>query len=139
MNLFQTDVLARNALEAIIQERIRQTMVEGYTLAHDDEHTEGQLALLAAAYALSSRYPGHSGYYDDSVSLSTQELPFELRMVLEVLQTYNWSFNPKDPIRDLSRAGALIMAELERLLRAKRAEECGEQAIPIGEGSHGTS
>ena len=42
------------ALQLIIEERNRQTLVEGYTPAHDDEHTEGQLALLAAAYALVS-------------------------------------------------------------------------------------
>ena len=37
------------ALAKIIGERARQLTQEGYTPEHDDEHTEGQLALLAAA------------------------------------------------------------------------------------------
>ena len=105
MNRFQTDVIARNALEVIIQERIRQTLVEGYTPAHDDEHTEGQLALLAAAYALSSR---------DSTSPMTYEVASFLNSSPDI-----WDFKPVDPIRDLTRAGALLLAELERRLRMK--------------------
>ena len=90
------------ALAKIIWERARQLTQEGYSPAHDDEHTEGQLALLAAAYALSSR-----GEPDRD----------ELSEIVSVLEPYAWPFKPNDPIRDLVRAGALILAELERRLR----------------------
>jgi hypothetical protein len=56
------------------------------------------LALLAAAYALSSG--------GDLASANC--VAFTLK---------GWPFKPKDPIRDLVRAGALILAELERRLR----------------------
>ena len=107
MNRFQTDVMARNALEAIIQERIRQTLAEGYTPAHDDEHTDGQMALLAAAYALSSRPKENQYHYRHAL--------------INELAGYGWEIKRKDPISDLVRAGALILAELERRLRSKEA------------------
>ena len=104
-----------NALKLIIEERIRQTLEEGYTPAHDDEHESGQFALLAAAYALSS-----TGKVNEN----------ELAVVVELLSTYDWEINPKDPIRDLTRAGALILAELERRLRAEEKEEgCGPCSV----------
>ena len=87
------------ALAKIIGERARQLTQEGYTPEHDDEHTEGQMALLAAAYALSSRG--------------------EVRLVeyVEAVLPDGWPIKPKGAIRDLVRAGALILAELERRLR----------------------
>lgn len=96
------------ALDLITAERLRQQTEEGYTPEHDDEHTEGQLALLTAAYVCSSRPP-----YAPVHGL--------LETIKEALDLYGWedSFEPKDPIRDLVRAGALILAELERRLRAE--------------------
>ena len=98
------------ALTLIVGERIRQAVQEGYTPAHDDEHTEGQLALLAAAYALGSRDQGLG-----SGPLST------IIHVIGLLPHYKFTFKPADPIRDLTRAGALILSELERRLRAEGA------------------
>jgi hypothetical protein len=95
-----------DALNLITKERFRQITQEGYTPAHDDEHTESQLAVLAAVYALSSAGPG----YDN-----------ELTKVLYTLDS-GWSFKPKDPISDLTRAGALVLAELERRLRMKEGD-----------------
>ena len=92
------------AFNLLLKERLRQQTHEGYTPAHDDEHTEGQLALLAAAYALSSR--GHS-IRESGI----------LQMVVSLVRAEGWSFKPAAPIRDLTRAGALILAELERRLR----------------------
>lgn len=106
-----------NALAMIAQERERQIIQEGYTLTHDDEHTEGQLALLAAAYALSSR----------------REIPDGgvAKEVAEQVDIYDWPFNPKNPIRDLTRAGALILAELERRLKAEEKKEMPEAGVQL--------
>ena len=90
------------ALAKIIGERARQLTQEGYTPEHDDEHTEGQMALLAAAYALESRGLGYEWLAEQT---------------RRVVKSYGWDFKPKDPIQDLVRAGALILAELERRLR----------------------
>lgn len=105
-------------LQMVFQERLRQMVQEGYSLEHDDGHTEGQMALLAAAYVLSSR---------------SEHMTVPLNYTLEALEFYeNWAawFKPKDPIRDLVRAGALILAELERRLRMeeKARQHEGEQA-----------
>ena len=41
-------------------------------------------------------------------------------IVQECVAEYGWDFKPAaDPIRDLTRAGALILAELERQLRSQ--------------------
>ena len=104
------------AINMVVRERSRQTTVEGYTPAHDDEHTGGQLALLAAAYAL------QAGPMKEK---RNRPLRNAQSSIIEFLEK-SWGheetdydiFKPKDPIRDLVRAGALILAELERRLRA---------------------
>ena len=101
----------KEAWALIINERLRQIATEGYTAAHDDSHTGGQLALLAAAYALSSRCP------IPGVPLS------EVAGFIDFLDGGHWEFKPKDPIRDLTRAGALTLAELERRLRGEAKEK----------------
>ena len=101
------------AVQMVHDERFRQLIQEGHTRAHDDKHTEGQLALLAAAYALSSVPEEHQDFRHD-------EAYGELMALLE--DDYGRSFKPKDPIRDLVRAGALILAELERRLRAEEKQ-----------------
>ena len=98
------DAIELRSLELVWAERLRQKEEEGYTLAHDDQHTGGQLALLAAAYALSSRVD------IEDVIQAEIEVVYALPL--------NWGpYKPKNPIRDLTRAGALILAELERRLR----------------------
>ena len=104
--------IMNEAMRLIEVERDRQISSEGYTPAHDDEHNEGQLALLAAGYALSSREQGLG-----SGPLST------VIHVIGLLPYYDLIFKPKDPIRDLTRAGALILAELERRLRLEDENE----------------
>lgn len=94
------------ALVLIAQERRRQVEKEGWTLAHDDEHIDGELAGAAASYAASAMRQVAEGIPAAAV------MP---------LQTWRWPskwWKPKDPLRDLVRAGALIVAEIERLRRA---------------------
>lgn len=84
-------------LNDITAERGRQIAGEGWTPEHDDEHKAGQMADAAACYALYN-YP-------------------------RVIRTRFWPWDsewwkPKDFRRDLVKAGALIVAEIERLDRA---------------------
>jgi len=89
---------ARSATTDVLAERERQKSIEGWTEAHDDTHATGELAAAAACYA---RLAG-----------------------LERIQpppSWPWAqqwWKPKDRRRDLVRAGALIIAEIERLDRA---------------------
>ena len=98
---------AGEAARDVLAERERQKAVEGWTPEHDDEHETGELATAARAYvAHATNYAGHidAGY-------RTQEPP----------SYWPWArgwWKPKDRRRDLVKAGALILAEIERLDRA---------------------
>lgn len=95
-------------LEEIAAERKRQIKEEGWTTKHDDTHDRGEMALAAACYAASG-----SGREDGVLQQSSwwSVWPWDLK----------W-WKPKDRRRDLVRAGALIVAEIERLDRAEPQE-----------------
>lgn len=83
----------------IAAERRRQIEVEGWTSEHDDQHEQGELVLAAVQLAI-HRYDGKIEDPNDSTDF--------------------WGLIEKhghDPIRSLVIAGALIAAELDRLLR----------------------
>jgi hypothetical protein len=88
------------AIDALVTERARQINREGWTPEHDDQHADGALALAAACYAASGagRKIEQSPWWD--------VWPWDLS-----------DYKPGDPRRDLVRAGALIVAEIERLDR----------------------
>jgi len=94
----------KTALDLIAEERRRQVDAEGWTHEHDDSdaHEYGEIATAAACYAL----------------------PYDLREIERGVpvqwpwETAWWKPTPKDRIRELVKAGALIVAEIERLQRA---------------------
>lgn len=89
----------------IAHERDRQITVEGWTPSHDDIHADGEMARAASCYAMTG-----SGRWSVNLML--------------VPSTWPWSrewFKPKDRRRDLIRAAALLVAEIERLDRAAAA------------------
>lgn len=86
---------------AIAEERQRQIEKEGWTTAHDDAHFQGELAAAARCYTME---PG-----DDS---EDGDLPEEWPWDPEW-----WKPTPHDRRRELSKAGALIAAEIDRLDR----------------------
>ena len=91
---------------AIIAERQRQISVEGFDFAHDDAQRPGELALAGACYATTPAIR-HYG--------STPDCPANWPWFPE------W-WKPRDDRRDLVRAGALIVAELDRDLRNRRVK-----------------
>lgn len=96
------------ALHSIMEERHRQMMVEHWTAQHDDEHTDGALSLAAAAYAISG-------------SVRSRMVDGDQDIIGRIWAYTGWArswFKPKDKRRDLVRAGALILAEIERMDRA---------------------
>ncbi len=92
------------AIEDIAAERRRQVEAEGWTPEHDDQHATGELACAAGCYAIHAGLPDRArvpkGY-------APQDWPWSV----------SW-WKPKDRRRDLIRAAALIVAEIERLDRA---------------------
>ena len=100
------------ALRLIAEERKRQVEVEQFTLQSDDEQNgDGELAYAAAAYAASS-----VGDPDAALFWPGSWNPY--------------MFKPLGDERDLVRAGALIVAELERRAREARHAEDGASAAP---------
>jgi len=91
-------------LVAISDERRRQVTAEGYDAAHDDRHTAGEIALMAASYAaLAGRHEiaaMHAWPWDDPLPQSLTAAPRRLLII----------------------AGALILAEIERIDRAAAKE-----------------
>ena len=114
------------AARDVLAERRRQISEEGWTPEHDDEHADGSLARAAACYAS----PDDMSYTDNfGRELDRERRP---RPLSQREQLLSWSYvralrwpwvwewwKRKDQRRDLVRAGALIIAEIERLDRAK--------------------
>lgn len=101
MSCAEGGIKATDDIVALIRaERYRQMTDEGYMPDVDDQYKEGQLAQAAAAYCMSSTK-------DEDVIDANDLWPW----------TSNW--NPGTQERDLVRAGALIVAELERLRRGR--------------------
>lgn len=90
---------ATGAARDVLAERRRQVSAEGWTPEHDDQHKTGELAKAATCYA--SVYPLAASYW-----------PWDLK----------W-WKPSDRRRNLVKAAALILAEIERLDR--KASEGG--------------
>lgn len=100
-------------IELIAEERGRQLMPkssggEGWTHEHDAKHKEGELAAAAGVYALLAA--SHEFHFKDDEG---NEIGLATYWPLE----WEGWFKPKDKLRNLVRAGALIVAEIDRLQR----------------------
>ncbi len=87
----------------VLAERRRQVEAEGWTPEHDDAHDRGDMAKAAACYAFHAGAPHHRRK-NGGTPLSW---PWHR----------SW-WKPSTRRRDLVKAAALILAEIERLDRA---------------------
>jgi len=94
-------------IELIAAERMRQIEEEGFTAEHDDEWEKDELAKAATWYAL----PEHRRCCIGEVC---SIWPWDKEW---------WKPTPENRINELKKAGALIAAELDRLLRKKNKGE----------------
>ncbi|HEY3694089.1 hypothetical protein [Phenylobacterium sp.] len=104
----------------IFAERHRQVRVEGWTPDLDDEHHGGGgMARAAACYAYAGSLD-HPTRRERVVQALWDRRGSEDGRPIKLLWPWamRW-WKPKDRRRDLVRAGALIIAELERLDRAR--------------------
>ncbi len=95
-----------SGIELIAAERERQQALEGWSPEHDDLHDKGQMAISAARYAL------------EDIGVFPHRGPAARYTLKELWQWESCWWKPKDPIRNLARAGALIAAEIDRRLRS---------------------
>lgn len=91
------------ALWDIRAERQRQIDEEGWTAEHDDENVDRDMAIAASCYA----YEAGLADEDRGIDNPPPDWPWHAR----------W-WKPTDRRRDLVKAGALIVAEIERIDRA---------------------
>lgn len=89
------------SVDDVIAERQRQINVEGWTPEHDDAHSNREMAIAAACYALAA---AHSDY---RLLGNPDFWPWD----------HKW-WKPTTPRRDLVKAAALILAEIDRLDRS---------------------
>ena len=103
------------ATEDVLAERQRQVEAEGWTDEHDDQHGERELARAALCYV--EQYAGRSwlleAFPDGEERYQSDEMPD----AWPTTWAEEW-WKPKNPRRDLVRAAALLLAEIERLDRA---------------------
>lgn len=101
----------KTGIELIAEERERQIKQVGWTKEHDAEHTSGELAYAAAAYALPNEIVE---FGEDESYVETFQVKFK-RIKLWPFERRWWKPKPDNRIRELAKAGALIAAEIDRL------------------------
>ena len=99
--------LSSPALADVVAERVRQTSAEGWTAEHDDQHSDGALALAASCYA---RFAG-----GPMIMPGGPHAP-----MLWPFDSLRWK--PTTPRRDRGKAAAVILAEIDRIDRAAARE-----------------
>lgn len=106
--------------ELIAAERRRQVEEEGFTAEHDDQHDDQSLAWAAVCYAAPER-----------VYLLEDGSPDEFTFIDLWPPTWGPELDKRpigfvrnhERIRYLTKAGALIAAEIDRLLRLEAEQE----------------
>ena len=96
-------------LEIISKERHRQISEEGYTINSDQENDNEELACAAAAYATPKMKRTYLYRWDRDKGYIPSIFPKEWMIKY-------WKPSPDNRIKELAKAGALIAAEIDRLL-----------------------
>ncbi|MGU5416353.1 hypothetical protein ACV1MK_24740 [Klebsiella michiganensis] len=94
----------------VLAERQRQVTAEGWSFKHDDQYKNTELAFSASCYAFHSAAASWD-LEDDGIPYDSHPVP----------KQWPWDpswWKPTDARRDLVKAGALILAEIERIDRA---------------------
>lgn len=142
IDLFVSAKFGAAGADLIRTERIRQISVEGegWTADHDDEHDQHELAAAACAYAAPEPLYRVTQYPDGTVATADcwpqswdEQWDKRLRGQSEMHPHHNLDELPfsadeypiDQRIRNLTKAGALIAAEIDRLLRKKLRDGSG--------------
>lgn len=117
----QDHSLLNHPLHLIAHERDRQIKEEGFTTDHDDEHEFGELAMVAALYACPNRI-FIKGVVDGGAHVFYDPWPPSWDNKFDKRHYQGEIVNPETYTRQerfnlLVKAGALILAEMERIQR----------------------
>lgn len=98
----------KTGIELIAEERHRQIEVEGYTPKHDAQHWDQSLVRAASCYALGTRkLERQFGNDQNRITVDFDFYPWS---------DDSWKPTPDNRVMELTKAGALIAAEIDRLL-----------------------
>ena len=98
--------------QLIADERRRQIEGEGWTSEHDDAHLSAELTNAACAYAETAALQVYRDEEKPAIELAPDCWPWHTE----------WWKPSDDPVRNLVKAGALIAAEIDRILRLRGHE-----------------
>lgn len=99
----------KTGIELIAEERKRQIETKGYTLEQDDGYEDGQLFHAVESYMEASTWNGEPNF--TRKDLDSCQWPWD--------QGFNPG-NPVDAVLCLTKAGALIAAEIDRIQRIRK-------------------
>ena len=91
---------------------------EGWTPKHDDKHRGKQLARAAASYLATHAEPDVDHPRTPALNAPCWNWPWSRK----------WWKPTADPVRNLAKAGALIAAEIDRLLRKQSDRRANNQS-----------
>jgi hypothetical protein len=105
----------------IAAERVRQVQEEGWSQEHDDQHDASELVYGAITYAFAAVRAAAAGpaHVRETRSVPGPAMPYPADL---------WPLDPNlwkpsdDPIRNLEKAAAMLAAEIDRLIRARRED-----------------
>lgn len=104
INHARTPPQTADSTKLIDDERNRQVLKEGFSAEHDDQYVNNEMPDAAICYLIEP----------DQRDCSPFPWPFH--------DTW-WKPSPEDRIRELVKAGALILAEIDRLQRKQNRNE----------------
>lgn len=108
----------QKVLVELFKERVKQILHDHYDFEHDAKHSPGYLARAGAAYALLAEPQKELTIADCGGAVKRIVRVFQEDLAEQLWPWDDDSFKPKDPRRNLVRAAALIIAEIERMDRA---------------------
>lgn len=137
---FSIDIQHGEGVRRIAAARLRQLKSEGWSVDRDADHSKNELALAAATYALpeseretswfvvATDLPGSTvevsrpGWKKPAVACFKHSDPDGMPRRWPWSKG-NWRPEPHDRIRELEKAGALIAAEIDRLIAEQKEKK----------------
>lgn len=118
----------KTGAELISEERQRQIEVEGWTPKHDDEHSKNELSLAAIVYAypsprpieIKSLWPWDWSWWKPTIPELTEHSNGREQAGDHIPITVSDEAWRTAHIRDLTKSGALIAAEIDRIQRKEK-------------------
>lgn len=121
--LFGPDA-SSSVVDDILTERHSQIFGHGFDRERDDQYTRNQLPLAAAAYLVHGTRAERcrAEFADGQTHLVPDAWPHDW-------DTLHFKPNSEDRRRDLVKAAALVVAEIERIDRARKGQDQLETAV----------